>query len=77
MDFVVEVPGEAVPLSYGDLCKALQAGTAVDQNQRQSASAQLKEWEAHPDFFLSLQVRELCAGARARPCAWPLADFKP
>jgi len=55
--FAIEVPGEAVPLNFPDLCKALQAGTSTDHAQRQTASAQLKEWEVHPEYFVSLQVR--------------------
>ncbi len=56
MNFAIEVPGEAVPLSFPDLYKALEAGTGADHNQRLSATAQLKDWESHPDFFGSLQV---------------------
>ncbi len=57
MSFAIEVPGEAVPLSFQDLGKALEAGISSDHNQRQSASAQLAEWERHPDYFPALQVR--------------------
>ena len=56
MNFAIEVPGEAVPLNAQDLCKALQAGTSNDHNQRQTASQQLTEWEAHADYYSLLQV---------------------
>ncbi|TPX17965.1 uncharacterized protein E0L32_011966 [Thyridium curvatum] len=56
MSFAIEVPGETVPLNFQDLCRALQAGTSTDHNQRQSAGTQLTEWEAHEDFFPSLQT---------------------
>ena len=56
MNFAIEVPGEANPLNAQDLCKALQAGTSTDHNQRQSASQQLTEWEAHDHYFSPPQV---------------------
>ena len=59
MNFAIEVPGEAVPLNAQDLIKALHAGTSTDHNQRQSASQQLSEWEAHREYFPSLQVSNM------------------
>jgi len=67
MNFAIEVPGEAVPLNAPDLCKALQAGTSNDHQQRQSASQQLTEWEGHPDYFSLLQVRS--PPVLAPPCS--------
>ncbi|EFX03642.1 importin [Grosmannia clavigera kw1407] len=55
MSFAIEVPGEAVPFNIPDLCKALQAGTSSDHNQRQSATQQLDEWKTHPGFYSALQ----------------------
>jgi len=56
MSFAIEVPAEAVPLNVQDLCKALQAGTSTDHNQRQSATKQLDEWDKYKGYYYLLQV---------------------
>lgn len=58
MSFAIEVPGEASPLSLHELCRVLQAATAPDHSQRQSAGQQLASWEAHEDYYPALQVSD-------------------
>ncbi|KAH8682395.1 armadillo-type protein [Xylariales sp. PMI_506] len=56
MSFAIEVPGEASPLSLQELCRVLQLATSShDFSQRQSAGQQLAAWEAHTDYYPSLQ----------------------
>ncbi|ORY55454.1 armadillo-type protein [Pseudomassariella vexata] len=56
MNFSIEVPGEANPLSLQELCRVLHsASTSHDHSQRQSAGQQLQSWEAHQDYYISLQ----------------------
>lgn len=57
MNFAIEVPGEASPLSLPELCKALEAATSMDNSQRQAAGKQLSTWETQQNYFPSLQVR--------------------
>ena len=58
MSFAIEVPGEAAPLSMFELGRALEAAaTSTDNAQRKSAGQQLQAWEAHPDYYTSLQAR--------------------
>jgi hypothetical protein len=57
MNFAIEAPGEAAPLSPWELVKALNsAAISTDHAQRQSASQQLQTWESHTDYYTSLQV---------------------
>lgn len=56
MSFAIEVPGEANPFSLPELGRALQAASSLDRSARQAATQQLQAWEAHPDYFPSLQV---------------------
>jgi hypothetical protein len=56
MSFVIEVPGEANPLNFENLCRALHAATSTDNSQRQSAGKQLTSWEQQPGYYSSLQV---------------------
>lgn len=56
MSFLVEVPGEASPLTQQQLCKALEAATSMDNSQRQAAGKQLTTWETRQTYFPSLQV---------------------
>ncbi|KAK6074186.1 importin-beta domain-containing protein [Seiridium cupressi] len=57
MNFAIEVPGEASPLSLQELCRTLQlASTSLDYAQRQSAGQQLASWEPHPDYYPLLQL---------------------
>lgn len=59
MSFAIEVPGEASPLSFQELCRSLQlASSSPDHTQRQSAGQQLSSWEqTQVDYYPSLQVR--------------------
>lgn len=56
MNFAIEVPGEASPLNLQELYRVLQLASSHDHNQRQSAGKQLKSWEAHRNYFPTLQV---------------------
>lgn len=57
MNFAVEVPGEAAPLSLQELVRALQAAqSSTDNAERQSAGQQLTAWYSHKDFLSSLQA---------------------
>ncbi|KAH8906125.1 ARM repeat-containing protein [Coniochaeta sp. PMI_546] len=57
MNFAVEVPGEAAPLSLQELVRALQAAQSSTNNaERQAAGQQLTEWYSHKDFLSSLQT---------------------
>ncbi|KAF4125032.1 hypothetical protein GMORB2_3871 [Geosmithia morbida] len=57
MSFSIEVSGGANPLSFQDLCRALElATTAQDYAQRQAAEQQLSAWETHPGYYSSLQA---------------------
>ncbi|KAL2124691.1 hypothetical protein VTJ04DRAFT_1056 [Mycothermus thermophilus] len=57
MNFAIEVPGEAAPLTPFELVKTLSAAaTSTDHAQRQSAGQQLQAWESHPDYYALLQT---------------------
>ncbi|KAI0126511.1 importin-beta domain-containing protein [Xylariales sp. AK1849] len=57
MNFAIEVPGEANPLTMQDLCRTLQTATTThDAGQRQAAGSQLSAWEADTDYYTSLQL---------------------
>ncbi|CAN8101410.1 unnamed protein product [Discula destructiva] len=56
MDFAIEVPGEANPLTLQELCKALEAATSMDNSQRTASGKQLKAWETQTSYFPSLQA---------------------
>ncbi|OAA47845.1 Armadillo-type fold protein [Metarhizium rileyi] len=56
MSFAIEVPGEANPLSFESLCRALQAATSNDFAQRQTAGQQLASWEHTSGYYSSLQA---------------------
>lgn len=56
MSFAIEVPGETTPLNPQDLIRVLEAATSNNHTQRQSATAQLAQWEStSPEFFPALQ----------------------
>lgn len=59
MSFSIEVPGEANPLSFETLCRALQAASSTDYAQRQAAGQQLLAWggQGQQGYYLGLQVR--------------------
>jgi hypothetical protein len=57
MNFAVEVPGEAAPLSLEELVRTLQAAQSSTNNaERVSAGLQLTDWYSHKSFLSSLQV---------------------
>ncbi|KAI1392788.1 ARM repeat-containing protein [Hypoxylon trugodes] len=55
MNFAIEVPGAATPLSLYELCRTLQYASSHDNNLRQSATQQLSTWESHPEYYPTLQ----------------------
>ncbi|KAF2969643.1 hypothetical protein GQX73_g3902 [Xylaria multiplex] len=57
MNFAIEVPGAASPLSRVELCRTLQsASSSQDHHQRQAADQQLSAWQGHADYFPTLQT---------------------
>ena len=59
MNFAIEVPGAATPLSRVELCRVLlSASSSRDHHQRQAAGEQLASWQHHADYYPALQVRE-------------------
>ncbi|KAB5549978.1 armadillo-type protein [Coniochaeta sp. 2T2.1] len=57
MNFAVEVPGEAAPLTVQELVRVLQAAQSSTNNaERQAAGQQLQEWYSHPGYLSSLQT---------------------
>ncbi|KAI1333560.1 putative importin 11 [Xylariaceae sp. FL0016] len=56
MDFAIEVPGAATPLSQVELCRTLQSASSHDYSKRQAAGQQLSSWEDHADFYPALQA---------------------
>lgn len=57
MNFAIEAPGAASPLSRVELCRVLQSASSQDYSQRQAAGQQLSTWQTHPEFYPTLQVR--------------------
>ncbi|KAG5923633.1 hypothetical protein E4U53_003536, partial [Claviceps sorghi] len=55
MNFAIEVPGEASPLTPLCLGRTLRHATSHDHAQRQAAGQQLAAWEQTPGFYSSLQ----------------------
>jgi len=53
---VIEVPGEANPLTEGILFNVLRSAASSDQTQVQTGTKQLEEWSRHPGFYSMLQV---------------------
>ncbi|OAR00437.1 hypothetical protein LLEC1_02416 [Akanthomyces lecanii] len=58
MSFSIEVPGEANPLSFDTLCRALLATSSTDYAQRQAAGQQLLAWgeQGQQGYYLGLQT---------------------
>lgn len=56
MNFAIEVPGAAMPLSLHELCRTLQAASSTDNSSRQAATQQLSTWESDPEYYPALQV---------------------
>lgn len=55
MNFAIEVPGEASPLTDQTLFHVLQSASSSDQQQVKSGTQQLQNWEKSPGFYSSLQ----------------------
>ncbi|KAI0861088.1 putative importin 11 [Xylaria cubensis] len=56
MNFSIEVPGAANPLSRIELCRALQsASSSQDHHKRQAADQQLSSWQGNTDYYPTLQ----------------------
>ena len=56
MNFNIEVPGEANPLTDQTLLYVLQSASSNDQQQIISGAQQLQNWEKTPGFHSSLQT---------------------
>lgn len=55
MNFSIEVPAEANPLTDQTLFHVLQSASSNDQQQVKSGTQQLQNWEKYPGFYSSLQ----------------------
>lgn len=55
MNFTIEVPAEANPLTDQTLFYVLQSASSNDQQQVKSGAQQLQNWEKSPGFYSSLQ----------------------
>ena len=55
MNFAIEVPAEANPLTGQTLFHVLQAASSNDQQQVKSGAQQLQNWEKYPFYYSSLQ----------------------
>lgn len=53
---VIEVPGEANPLTEGILYHVLRSAASSDQNQVQTGTKQLQQWETKRGYYPLLQV---------------------
>nr|POE99510.1 importin-11 [Quercus suber] len=53
--FSIEVPGEANPLTDGQLVQALRSASSSDPNQIQFGTKQLQQWEKTPGYYKTLQ----------------------
>ena len=55
MNFAIEVPAEANPLTTQTLFHVLQSASSSDQHQVQTGAQQLQNWEKSPGFYSLLQ----------------------
>ena len=55
MNFTIEVPAEANPLTDQTLFHVLQSASSNNQQQVKSGAQQLQNWEKSPGFYSSLQ----------------------
>lgn len=55
MSFAIEVPAEANPLTSQTLYNGLQSASSNNQQQIQTGTKQLQNWEKAPGFYSSLQ----------------------
>ena len=56
MNFSIEVPAEANPLTTQNLHHILQSASSNDPQQLKTAAQQLQNWEKSPGFYSSLQA---------------------
>lgn len=56
MNFSIEAPGEANPLTSQTILKTLLAATSSDQHQIQTGTQQLQTWEKTSGYYSTLQV---------------------
>lgn len=56
MNFSIEVPAEAIPLTSQNLSTVLTSATSVDQQLLQTSAQQLQNWEKQAGYYGSLQV---------------------
>lgn len=57
MNFSVEVPGEANPLTPQQVYLALQSAGSSQQLSIQTGTKQLQTWETQRGYYSTLQVR--------------------
>ena len=57
MASVIELPGEANPLTAEGLVANLAAGVSTSQTHRHSATQQLDTWSTQPFYYDGLAVR--------------------
>lgn len=57
---LIEVPGEANPLTEGILFHVLKSASSSDRNQVQTGTKQLQRWETERGFYPLLQVLIVC-----------------
>ena len=55
MNFTIEGPAEANPLNSQTLINTLTKASSTDQQQVQTSTQQLQNWERQPSFYSSLQ----------------------
>ncbi|SMR62581.1 unnamed protein product [Zymoseptoria tritici ST99CH_1E4] len=53
--FAIEVPGEANPLTESSIVRTLQPASSSNQNQIQSGTKQLQQWEKSQKYYCHLQ----------------------
>lgn len=54
---VIELPGEANPLTEGLLYHTLRSAASNDPQQIQTGTKQLQKWETEKGYYSLLQVR--------------------
>ena len=63
MNGVIELTGEANPLTIPTLFQVLSSASSIDQQQVQTGAQQLQNWEKQPGFYSSLQVGDFIGKA--------------
>lgn len=56
MNFAIEVPAEANPLTTENLHRVLISASSADQQQLKTSAQQLQNWEKQSSYYSSLQV---------------------